>query len=112
MYMEIYDDSKHLYLETDAFTVVLGAAHLQTWEGTTCQKDTVPDNIMLHPIAFASKSLASTECRYSNIERETLGILHRLKTFHHYCFVRDVNVITDHKPLVAIFEKDIATLSQ
>ena len=22
-----------------------------------------------------------------------------------FCFVRDVNVITDHKPLVAIFEK-------
>ena len=32
-------------------------------------------------------------------------------TFHHYCFAREV-LITDHKPLVAIFKKDVATLSQ
>ena len=31
------------------------------------------------PIAFASKCLTSAEYRYSNIEREVLGILHGLK---------------------------------
>ena len=31
---------------------------------------------------------------------------------HHYCFAREVNVITNHKPLVAIFKKDVVTLSQ
>ena len=41
-----------------------------------------------------------------------LGILHSLEKFHHYCFTRDVNIITDHKLLVAIFKKDIVTLSQ
>ena len=41
-----------------------------------------------------------------------MGILHGLEKFHHYCFPRDVCVITHHKPLVAIFKKDIATLSQ
>ena len=39
----------------------------------------VPDNTILHPIAFASKT--GEEHRYSNIERETLGILHGLKSF-------------------------------
>ena len=53
-----------------------------------------------------------TECRYSNIKCEALGILHGLEKFHHYCFGREVLVITDHKPLVYMFKKDVATLSQ
>ena len=44
----------------------------------------VPDNTILHPIEFASKSLMDIEHRYSNIEREALGILHGLEKFHHY----------------------------
>ena len=72
----------------------------------------VPDNTKLCPIAFASKCLTDAECRYSNIEREVLGILHGLEKFHHYCFARDIYVVTDHKPLVSIFKKDVANLSQ
>ena len=49
---------------------------------------------------------------YSNIEREVLVILHGLNKFHHYCFAREVYVITNHKPLVYIFKKDVATLLQ
>ena len=75
-------------------------------------KDMVPDNTIQCPIAFASKSLTGTEHRYSNIEREALGILHGLKRFHHYCFAREVHLITDHKPLIAILKKDVAMLSQ
>ena len=105
MCMKFYDDTKPLYLETDASGVGLGAALLQTWEGTTCQKDMVPDNTILHPIAFASKSLTGAEHRYSNIKREALDILHGLKKFHHYCFAKEVHIVTDHKPLIAIFKK-------
>ena len=71
----------------------------------------MPDNTILHPIAFASKSITGAEHRYNNIERETLGILHGLKKFHHYSFAREVHIITDHKPLVAIFKKDVTMLS-
>ena len=109
--MKFYDDTKLLYLETDASRVGLGAALLQMQEGMTCQKDVVPDNTTLCPTAFASKSLTGEEHRYSNIEREALGILHKLEKFHHYCFARKVLMITDHKPLVAIVKKDVATLS-
>ena len=77
-----------------------------------CQKGIASDNITLHPIAFASKSLTSAEQRYSNIEHEALGILHGLEKFHHYCFGREVLIITDHKLLVAMFRKDVVTLSQ
>ena len=110
--MKFYGDTKPLYLETDASGVGLGASLLQTWEGTTCCKDMVPDNTILYPIAFASKSLMDAEHGYSNIEREVLGILQGLEKFHHYCFAREVYVITNHKPLVSIFKKDVATLSQ
>ena len=110
--MKFFDDPKPHYLVTDASRVGLGAALLQTWESTTCQKDTVHDNTILHPIAFASKSLTGAECRYSNIEREVLGILHGLKKFHHYCFAREVPVIPNHKPLLSIFQKDVAMLSK
>ena len=105
MCMKFYNDTKSLYAETDTSGVGLGAALLQTQEGATCQKDTVPDNTVLHPIAFACKSLTGTEHRYSDIEREALGILHGLEKFHHYCFTREVHVITNHKPLVSIFKR-------
>ena len=46
------------------------------------------------------------------MECEALGILHGLEKFHHYCFGQEVLVITDHKLLVAMFKKDMATLLQ
>ena len=105
------DDTKSLYLETDTSRVGLGVALLQMCEGTTCQKDIAPNNPILHPIAYASKSPTGAEYRYNNIEREALGILHGLKKIHH-CFARKVLIITNHKPLESIFKKDVAPLLQ
>ena len=93
--MKFYDVTKALYIDTDAPEVGLGAALLQT----------------RRPTAFASKSITGTEKGYSSIEREALGILYRLQKFHHYCFMTEVSIITDHKSLVATL-KDIATLSK
>ena len=109
--MKFYDENRPLYLETDMSGVGLGAMLLQR-DRATYHRDSVCDRTTLQPISFASKSLTSAECRYSNIEREALGILHGLEKFHHYCFARDVTIITDHKSLVAIFKKDAAILSQ
>ena len=111
MCMKFYD-TKLLYLETDASGVGLGAALLQLHDNTTWQKGMVPDNIILCPITFASESLTGAEWRYTNIEWEALGILHGLDKFHHYCFGREVFIITNHKLLVSMFKKDRATLSQ
>ena len=112
MCMKYYDGNKLLYLETYASGIGLGAALLHLRDDTSCQTHMVPDNTILCPITFLSKSLTDAECRYSNIECEALGILHGLENFHHYCFGREVLVITDHKPLVSMFKKDVATLSQ
>ena len=59
--MKFYDDTKLLYLETDVSGIGPGAALLQLHDNTTCQKGMVPDNIILHPTAFASKSLTGAE---------------------------------------------------
>ena len=109
--MKFYDETKPLYIETDAHGVGLGAALLQTRCNTNFHRDNIIGNSILMPTAFSSKSLTEAGKRYSNIEREALGILYGPEKSHHYCFVREVSIITDHKPLTAIFKKNAATLS-
>ena len=108
MCMKFYDNTKLLYLETDASGISQGSALLQLRDNRNWPKDTAPDNTILQTIAFASKSLTGAERGYSNIKCEALGILHGLEKFHHYGFGREVLVITDHKLLVLIFKKDPA----
>ena len=103
--MKFYNETLPLYLENNASGMGLGAALLQTRDGTKCPRDITLDSGIFRPIAFASESLTSMERRYSNIEREALGILHGLERFCHYYFAREVSIITDHKPLVAILKK-------
>ena len=47
MCMKFYDNTKPLYLETDASGIGLGVALLQMHIGTACQKDIAPDYINL-----------------------------------------------------------------
>ena len=72
------------------------------------KQDETSENTILWPITFASKSLSNAEWRYSKIEQEALGTLHGLKKFHHYCYPREVNIITDHKSFIAMLKKDVA----
>ena len=55
--MKFYDETKPLYIETDASGVGLGAAFLQTRSNTSCPRDKVPDNSILRPTIFSSKNL-------------------------------------------------------
>ena len=77
-----------------------------------CGLDEVKDTKALCPIAFASKNHSCAEQWYSNIEWAVLGKLHGLEIFKHYCFNKEVNVITNYKPLVAMVSKYYVTLSQ
>ena len=58
--MKFYDETKPLYIETDASGVGLAAALLQTRSSTSCPRYESPDNSILGPIAFARKSLLSS----------------------------------------------------
>ena len=89
--MAFYDSTKPIALEVDASQKGLGAALIQ--EGK--------------PIAFASKSLTKTQSNYSNIERETLALVHGVERFHTYLYGRSFTIISDHKPLEMICKKPI-----
>ena len=50
-----------LYLEADASWIGLRARLLEVSAGMNCGHDEIPDNVVLWPIAFVSKSFSSVE---------------------------------------------------
>jgi hypothetical protein len=87
-----YDPQLPITLATDASPVGVGSvlSHLYP-DGTE------------RPIAFASRTLTRTEQKYSQIDKEALAIVWAVQKFYLYLKCRRFTLITDHKPLVAIF---------
>ena len=57
------------------------------------------------------KKFSEAEQNYANIERELLGVVFSLETFKHFTSGRQMNIITDHKPLTSLFSKCLANTS-
>ena len=57
------------------------------------------------PIAFASRTLAPTEKKYSQLDKEALSIIFGVKRFHQYLYGRQFITHSDHKPLMHIFDE-------
>ncbi|XP_030039241.2 uncharacterized protein K02A2.6 [Manduca sexta] len=57
------------------------------------------------PLAYASRSLSTSERNYSQIQKEATAIIFGVKRFHQYLYGRADPFIlkTDHRPLVSIF---------
>lgn len=55
------------------------------------------------PIAYASRVLNTSEVNYSTIEKECLGIVFGIKHFRPYLWGKRFKIITDHRPLVWLF---------
>ena len=91
--LRYYDVNKPVTVQCDSSQSGLGAAILQ--EG--------------HPVEFASRALTPTEQTWSQIEKEQLAVCFALDRFHTYVYGRRVRVETDHRPLVAIKQKSLAT---
>lgn len=81
------DFDKEFILTTDASNFAIGAVLSQGPIGSD------------RPIAYASRTLNTSEINYSTIEKELLAIVWGTKYFRPYLFGRKFKVLTDHKPL-------------
>lgn len=81
------DFNKDFILTTDASNYAIGAVLSQGTIGSD------------KPIAYASRTLNSSEINYSTIEKELLAIVWATKYFRPYLFGRKFKIVTDHKPL-------------
>ena len=55
------------------------------------------------PIAFVSRTLSTAEKNYAQIDKEALAIVWSVRKFHTFLYGRNFELVTDHKPLTAIF---------
>lgn len=81
------DFSKEFILTTDASNLAIGAVLSQGPIGSD------------KPIAYASRTLNTSEINYSTIEKELLAIVWATKYFRPYLFGRKFKIMTDHRPL-------------
>eukprot|EP00731_Ephydatia_muelleri_P002940 Em0001g2940a len=59
-----------------------------------------------HPVAYASRTLMAAEQKYSQIDKEALGVVWGVKRFHQYLYRTSFTLITDHQPLTTLFSPD------
>ena len=69
---EFHDETKPLYIETEASGVGVEAALLQTRSNNSCPRDVAWDNSILRPIAFASKSLTGAEKKIQQYRKRNI----------------------------------------
>ncbi|GFU12134.1 retrovirus-related Pol polyprotein from transposon 412 [Trichonephila clavipes] len=87
-----YDPSLPLTLASDASPVGIGCVLSHVY----------PDGSE-RPIAFCIKNFIWVREKYSQIDKEALSIVWAVRKFYLYLKGRRFTLITDHKPLIAIF---------
>ena len=85
-----YDPRKPITLACDASPVGVGCVLSHVIDGEE------------YPIAYASRSLTTSERNYCQLEREGLAIIYGLTKFHKYIYGRAFTIITDNQPVARI----------
>ena len=88
-----FDQEAETVIVSDASPVGLGAVLLQKQQG------------VMKVVAYASRCLSDVERRYSQTEKEALGIVWACERFHVYLYGIHFKILTDHKPLEVIYSK-------
>lgn len=86
-----FDKDAPTQVIADASPVGLGAVLVQKQDG---------NNV---PVCYVSRSLTDCERRYSQTEREALGLVWACERLHPYLYGRQFDLVTDHKPLEVIY---------
>ena len=108
--LKYFDSNLPFYIETDALKQGIGVVMLQPDDSVeNTSRTEVPNN--LRPVFYISKTLTATESNYSNIEHVMLGVVFSMLHFKHFTYGRQIHLITDHKPLITWFAKNLATTS-
>ena len=90
--LALYSPDRETIVSADASSFGLGAVSLQRQNSGS-----------LHPVAYASRSLSTTEQRYAQIEKEALTVTWSLEHRYHLLVGMNFTMRTDHKPLIPLF---------
>lgn len=90
-HLKFFESGRKTRLITDASPVGVGAILMQL-HGDTWR-----------PVAYSSKGLTACEQRYGQTEREALGFVNGIESFHYFLYGIHFQVVTDCKVLKLLF---------